>query len=69
MAELAARDIATRRGVMAIHMEPFYRSRYPDLSLSQTEAASANTLLLPLYATMTDEEQDEVVNALACALS
>lgn len=68
MDELAAQGIASRRGVMAIHQEPLYRGRFPGLSLPETEAAAAETLLLPLYATMTDAEQDTVVAALRKAL-
>ena len=68
MAKLADRGIATRRGVMASHLEPFYREMYPDLSLPVTEAATAETLLLPLYVGMTEAEQDEVVGALLAAL-
>jgi perosamine synthetase len=68
MAELAAQGIATRRGVMAIHLEPYYRARFPDVSLPVTELATAETLLLPLFAGMTDAEQDCVVAALRRAL-
>ncbi len=68
MNALAARGIATRRGVMAIHLEPYYRERYPSLSLPVTEAATAETLLLPLYAGMTEAEQDEVVQELRANL-
>lgn len=69
MSYLAERGIASRRGVMAIHLEPFYRTRFPSLSLPVTERASAETLLLPLYAGMTESEQDEVVEALIGALA
>jgi dTDP-4-amino-4,6-dideoxygalactose transaminase len=68
MADLAAAGIASRRGVMAIHLEPFYRPRVPDLSLPETERAAADTLLLPLYAGMTETEQDQVMEALATSL-
>jgi dTDP-4-amino-4,6-dideoxygalactose transaminase len=68
MAELAAEGIATRRGVMAIHLEPYYRDRMPHVSLPVTERATAKTLLLPLYAGMTEAEQDTVVTALRQAL-
>lgn len=68
MAYMADRGIATRRGVMASHLEPFYREMYPALSLPVTEAASAETLLLPLYVGMTEAEQDEVIDALLTAL-
>jgi perosamine synthetase len=68
MAAMADRGIATRRGVMASHLEPFYRAMYPELSLPVTEAAAAETLLLPVYVGMTESEQDEVVDALFEAL-
>jgi perosamine synthetase len=64
MADLAGRGISTRRGVMAIHMEPFYRELYPDVSLPITELCSAETLLLPLFPGLTDEEQQLVADSL-----
>lgn len=69
MKHLAARGVATRRGVMAIHLEPAYRSRSGTLSLPETERAAADSLLLPLFPGMGDDAQDEVVAALAEALS
>jgi dTDP-4-amino-4,6-dideoxygalactose transaminase len=68
MAALADAGIASRRGVMASHLEPFYREMYPNLSLPVTEAATTDTLLLPLYVGMTESEQDEVVAAVLEAL-
>lgn len=68
MAELAEQGIATRRGVMAIHLEPYYRERMPQLRLPETERASAETLLLPLYVEMTDGAQEQVITALRAAL-
>lgn len=62
MVDLAARGIASRRGVMAAHLEPAYRDLA--VSLPVTEAATRNTLLLPLYTGMTDAEQEEVAAAL-----
>ncbi len=64
MAQLLKRGVASRRGVMAIHAEPFYRRRGAWVSLPVTDAAVEQTMLLPLYATMTEEEQDAVLNAL-----
>jgi dTDP-4-amino-4,6-dideoxygalactose transaminase len=69
MDDLAGEGIATRRGVMAIHLEPFYRRQLPTLSLPVTEHAAAETLLLPLYVGMTDAEQDTVVDSLRRSLS
>ena len=68
MEAMAARGVASRRGVMASHLEPFYRARYPELSLPVTESAAAETLLLPLYVGMTEAEQDEVIDSLLSAL-
>lgn len=68
MAELAEQGIATRRGVMAIHLEPYYRARLPELRLPETERATEETLLLPLYVGMTDAEQECVIAALLAAL-
>ncbi|MCA9832095.1 MAG: DegT/DnrJ/EryC1/StrS family aminotransferase [Dehalococcoidia bacterium] len=68
MEELATKNIATRRGVMAIHREPFYQRLMPGLSLPETERAAEETLLLPLYAGMTFDEQDFVIESLAAAI-
>lgn len=64
MARMLTLGVATRRGVMAIHEEPYYVSRFGSVSLPVTEAATRQTLLLPLYATMTEAEQDRVIDAL-----
>lgn len=68
MSELAQQGIATRRGVMAIHLEPLYRGWFPSYSLPITEHATRETMLLPLYAGMSVSEQDCVVAALQRAL-
>ena len=68
MSELARQGIATRRGVMAIHLEPLYREWFPAYSLPVTERAAGETMLLPLYAGMSVTEQETVVDALRQAL-
>jgi perosamine synthetase len=68
MAEMAAQGIATRRGVMASHLEPLYLRNAPSICLPVTERASRETLLLPLFYGMTDAEQDTVIAALQRAL-
>jgi perosamine synthetase len=60
--------VATRRGVMAIHEEPHYVQAFGRVSLPVTEAATRETLLLPLYMTMTEGEQDRVIAALRASL-
>jgi perosamine synthetase len=64
MARLLQRGIATRRGVMASHLEKVYRDRVGKVSLSITEQKARSTMLIPLFATMTDEEQTYVIEAL-----
>src|SRR6266850_1716640 len=61
MTNLLRRGIATRRGVMASHLEKTYTSRYGKVSLPITEEATRTTMLIPLFATMTDEEQSWVI--------
>jgi perosamine synthetase len=68
MNELLAVGVATRRGVMAIHTEPLYHNRAPFLRLPVTESATRDTLLLPMYATMTSIEQEYVVEHFLRAL-
>lgn len=64
MTELLRRGIATRRGVMASHLEKTYTDRNGKVSLPVTEEATRSTMLIPLYATMTDEEQAWVIDSL-----
>ena len=68
MDELLAAGIPTRRGVMAIHREPVYRKRCGSVSLPVTETAAATTVLIPLYAGMTDGEQEYVIDHVRRAL-
>jgi perosamine synthetase len=63
MSALLADGIPTRRGVMAIHLEASYADGAP--SLPHTEAASAESLMLPLFPGMSDEQQDYVVEHVA----
>jgi perosamine synthetase len=67
MSEMAKREVATRR-VIACHLEGDYRRNAPSLSLPESEAASARTLLLPMFAGLTHGEQELVVDALRSAL-
>jgi perosamine synthetase len=67
MADLADCGIASRRGVMAIHLEPYYRQLCPDVHLPVTEACTADTMLLPLFPGLTDDEQQLVVESLLSA--
>ena len=64
MTRLLARGIATRRGVMASHLEKVYRDRVGVVSLPITEDAARTTMLIPLFASLTDDEQSYVIDAL-----
>lgn len=69
MEELRCQGISTRRGIMAIHLEPAYRVRFGEVRLPETERAFQETLILPLYVQMTEEEQDHVIEAFKEALT
>jgi len=64
MQELLHRGITVRRGVMAIHREIPYRDVYWEQRLVQTNAATEQTVILPLYHEMTNVEQDFVISTL-----
>jgi len=63
MRRLLADGVATRRGIMSIHQEAAYAGslRWP---LPHTEAATAETMMLPLFPGLTEEQQDYVVDRL-----
>jgi dTDP-4-amino-4,6-dideoxygalactose transaminase len=63
MRRLLRDGVPTRRGVMAIHEE----GAYDDVAvhLPHTEAATRDSLMLPLFAGLTDEQQDHVIDCLA----
>lgn len=64
MKELLEKGIATRKGIMAIHLEPYYQKRFGKISLPMTEKATETTIILPLYPSMSQEEQDFVIFSL-----
>ena len=64
MTNLLHRGVATRRGVMASHLEKTYTDRIGRVSLPVTEEATQHTMLIPLFATMTDDEQTYVIDSL-----
>ena len=63
MQTLLDHRVATRRGIMNAHQEPAYASAGP-YHLSESEAAWNSVILLPLFHSMTDEEQDDVLDLL-----
>jgi dTDP-4-amino-4,6-dideoxygalactose transaminase len=71
MQALLDRDIATRRGIMCAHLEPAYGQEpwRAGSSLAESERAQGTVVLLPLYAQMSEEEQDQVIDALAAVVA
>ena len=68
MARLLARGIATRRGIMAIHRELAYKAiplRHP---LPETERANDECIILPLYPSMTESQQNRVIEQVLAAV-
>jgi len=64
LAALAAADISARRGIMAAHRQLPYRGLAEPGSLPVTERLTDNTLILPLYHELTEQDQDRVIDVL-----
>jgi perosamine synthetase len=60
---LVADGISSRRGISPIHLEPLYVGRFGRPSLPVTEAVAARSLFLPMFASLSDEDQDRVIDA------
>jgi dTDP-4-amino-4,6-dideoxygalactose transaminase len=60
LAALAAEGISARAGIMAAHRQPAYAD-HAHVDLPVTERLTDNTLILPLFHTMTEDEQARVV--------
>lgn len=69
MQAMLDRGIATRRGIMCAHLEPPYAEAPRRFALPESERARDHAILLPLYAGMTESDQDAVVDGLRAALS
>lgn len=68
MQHMLDRGIATRRGVMCVHLERAYADLPLRFPLPESEKARDRCILLPLFHQMTDNEQWQVVSALREAL-
>ncbi len=68
--DLQSQGIATRQGTHAVHALGYYKRKYNlvESDCPQAWKADQQSMTLPLYATMTEEEQDYVVEALVKAL-
>jgi dTDP-4-amino-4,6-dideoxygalactose transaminase len=63
---LADAGVSARRGIMAAHLEPAYHGR-PHATLPVTERLTAQSLILPLFHDLTEEQQDLVVSVIRAA--
>ncbi len=68
MQHMLDKEIATRRGIMCIHLEPAYADLELRFPLPHSERARDEAILLPLFAQMTEDMQHEVVGALKAAV-
>ncbi len=69
MQSLLDQGIATRRGIMCSHREAPYASETPRHDLRQSERAQDQAILLPLYAQMSEADQERVGDALKSELA
>ena len=60
---LSDAGVSARRGIMAAHLEPAYAASNA-LSLPATERLTRDSLILPLFHSMTEAEQDLVVSVI-----
>ncbi|MDP2996350.1 MAG: DegT/DnrJ/EryC1/StrS family aminotransferase [Bryobacterales bacterium] len=71
MQSLLDRGIATRRAIQCAHREPAYQ-REPWIAgaggLAESERAQDQAILLPLFHSMSEQQQDRVIDALVKAL-
>ena len=64
MQALLDRGISTRRGIMASHREKPYFSNRVDSLLPETNSATDNCIILPLFHQMTEQDQNHVIDSI-----
>lgn len=69
MQALLDQGIATRRGIMCSHREAPYSADKQRHDLRLSEGAQDHSILLPIYAQMTQDELARVADALRCELN
>lgn len=68
MERLRTKGIGTQVHYIPVHLQPFYRRHYPTPHLPGALAYYRRTLSLPLFASMTEADVDQVVDALNSVL-
>ncbi len=61
--ELVAGGISCRRGIQPIHLEPLYRERFGAHTLPITEEVAARSLFIPIFASLSNDDQDRIIDA------
>ena len=69
MQALLDQGIATRRGIMCSHREPPYSGEKQRHDLRQSEFAQDHSILLPIYAQMTEDDLADIASALTRELN
>ncbi len=69
MLALMDRGIGSQVHYIPVPMQPVYRQRYGDQTPPGAQAYYAQTLSLPLYAQMSEEDPDRVIDALEAVLA
>ena len=57
------RGVSCRRGIAPVHLEPLYVARFGSNTLAATEEVSDTSLLLPMFASLSDTDQTRVISA------
>lgn len=68
MQHMLDNGVATRRGIMCAHREAAYEGHPMPHPLHRSELAQDRSIILPLYPQMTDDAQQQVVDALRSAI-
>ncbi len=68
MQAMLEKSIATRRGIMTAHRETAYKKEYADCKLPVSEMLCDNSILIPLYVPMKDEDVEKVIEVFRSAV-
>lgn len=69
MQQLLDKGISTRRGIMTAHRETAYKNYRLRVPLPVSEDASDNSIVLPLFVPMTDEDVNTVISNVKAVLN
>ena len=62
MQRLLDMGISSRRGIMTTHRETAYKEESKNVHLPDSEHAADNSIIIPLYIPMTEEEINKVIH-------